>query len=248
MKLQGSADVVAFNPYSTGSVPEHDLGQEIALTDGRVFRYAKAGGSNISAGKLQLAPAPKTNHHNVAWASGGAINTNKVTVTLGATAAVADEYAEGLLVVNDATGEGTSYQISGHPAAGSGATLEVTVFGSIHTALVTGSEMTLVHNRYRGVVEGTSQTQIPAGVPLVNIAANNYGWLQVRGVAPVLADTAIAVGSAVAAGTSTAGAVELEDWAVNATDATRLQVEFHVGYAIVAGVDTEYRPIFLEIA
>lgn len=248
MRTQGQADVIAFNPLATSSVAQHDLGQEIELTDGRVFRYAKAGASGISAGKLQLAPAPKTNHHNVAWASGGAINTNKVTVTLGATAATVDEYAQGYLVVNDATGEGTAYQISGHPAASSAATLELTIFGNFYEALVSGSEVSLVHNRYNAVVEGTTQTRTPAGVPLRDIAAGEYGWLQVAGIAPVLADEAIAVGSAVTIGSSTAGAVELRDWAVNATDATRFDVEPHVGRAVVAGVDTEYRPILLEIS
>lgn len=243
MKTQGNAAAIAFNPYHTGSVAEHDIGQEICLTDGRKFRYGKAGASGVSAGKLQLAPAPKTNHHNVAWASGGEIDTSTVTVTLGATAAVANEYAEGLLVVTDATGEGTSYQISSHPAADASATLEVTVFGTFHEALVSGSEMTFVHNRYNGVVEGTSQTQSPAGVPLVDVAAGAFAWFQTCGVAPVLADAAITLGADVVAGASTAGAVQ----AASDTIATNVDT-IKVGYAPVAGVDGEYRPVFLQIS
>jgi hypothetical protein len=66
---------------------------------GDLYRYGKVGGSNISAGKLQLAPTQKTNHHNLAALAAVTADgrQNKVTLTLGNTAAVANEYAEGLL-------------------------------------------------------------------------------------------------------------------------------------------------------
>lgn len=241
-RLEGQASVIDFNPNETNSVATHNLGQEVRLADKRVFRYAKAGASNISRGKLQLAPTPKTNHHNVAWSSGGAINATTVTVTLGATAAVANEYAEGYLVVNDATGEGTSYKIKSHPAANSSATLELTLFDPIrNTALVSGSEMTLVHNAYNGVIEGTSATQRPAGIPLVNITAGEYGWLQTKGVCPALIGTAATLGALLTADGSTAGAV------TDATDVTAPQAQFFVGQAFITGVATEYQPIELNI-
>lgn len=248
MKIQSPPAAMSFDPYAVGDYAEHQIGVEVTASDGRRFRYAKVGASDIGRGKLQLAPTPKTNHHNIAWSSGGALGDNKVTFTLGATAAVANEYAGGLLVTSDATGEGTSYLISGHPAADSAATLELTLADPIvNVALVSGSEACLVHNRYNGVIEGTSSTQLPAGIPLVNASAGKFVWLQVYGQCPALADETLAVGSALTTGTSTAGAVEVEDWQLQATDASRVIEEFRVGFAHVAGVDTEYRPIFLTI-
>lgn len=247
--LSGFPQMFDINPYEQSSVSLNGVGFGMVGMDryGDLYRYAKAGASNISKGKLQVAPAPKTNHHNVAWASGGALNTRKVTVTLGATAATADEYAGGYLVVNDATGEGTQYRILTHPAANSAATLEVTVDRPFETALVSGSEVTLVHNRWNAVVEAAVEERRPAGVPLVNITAGYYGWLKTKGDAAVLAGATITLGSTVHQHASTAGAVQESQQYLQATDASRLDFYWNIGRAAVAGVDTEYRPIALSI-
>jgi len=243
MKLEGIPQVLDFDPFSTRTEAEatHNLGEAVYLADGRIFRYAKAGSSDISQGKLQVGPAPKTNHHNIAAASAASVNTNQVTVTLGATAATANEYAEGYLVANDNAPEGSVYKIKSHPAANANASLTLTLFDPLDEAVTTSSEFCLVHNTYNGVVEGTSATRNPAGVPLEGISAGDYGWLQTRGVAAVLADGTITLGSYVMASGSVAGAV------AEHTDVTAPITQAWVGRAIVAGVDTEYRPIFLTI-
>ena len=157
----------------TTANPEHAVG--VLATNGRgdLFRYAKAGASGVSAGKLQLAPTPKTNHDNVAVAAAAAAGAFEVTVTLGATAAVADEYAGGVIVINDADGEGGRYIIAGHPAANSSTSLTLTLAEPLDEALTTSSEACLVHNTWQGVQEGTTSTLAPAGVPLVDIAARS---------------------------------------------------------------------------
>jgi hypothetical protein len=238
--LNGAA--ISIDIHATEPTAQHLIGSKFESQDKRVFRYAKVGASNISRGKLQLAPAPKTNHHNVAWASGGALGATTVTVTLGATAAVANEYAEGLLVVNDATGEGTSYRIASHPAADASATLQLTLSDPIkNVALVSGSEVSLVHNAYNGVVEGTTVTRRAAGVPLVNATAGTFVWLQTGGVCPVLCDTTTTLGAKQKAG-AVAGSV------TDMTDILGASAEVEVGTAdVMAGVDTEYRPITLTI-
>jgi hypothetical protein len=238
-----SHNVVTFNPYKTNSIADHQIGRKWVTEDGDIYRYAQAGGSNISKGKLQVCPAPKTNHHNVAWASGGAIGAKTVTVTLGATAAVADEYAEGYLVVNDATGEGTRYKITGHPAAESAATLQLTLATPvIGTALVSGSEFELSHNPWNGVVEAAVEERQPAGVPLVNVTAGDYCWLLTRGVTGVLRGAATDLGALLTQHGSTAGAV------TPASDTYSTAVDmFSVGRSKVAGTDTEYNSVELAI-
>lgn len=235
------ATIPDFDPYKTSSTPQHQIGMR--FVDGEdMYRYAKAGASNISRGKVQIAAAPKTNHHNIAWASGGALGATTVTFTLGNTAAVANEYAEGWLVINDATGEGTKYRIKSHPAAAGLATLEVTLFSPIrNVALVSGSEASLVHNTYNGVVEGTTITRRAAGVPLTSVTAGDYCWLMTHGVCPVLCDTTTTLGAKQKVG-AVAGAV------TDMTDILGASAEVEIGTAdIMAGVDTEYRPITLTI-
>lgn len=237
-----SHNVIDFNPLKTSDVQQHQLGRRWVTEDGDIYRYAQAGGSNITAGNLQLGPAPKTNHHNVAVATAAAIGDKTVTVTLGATAAVADEYAGGKIVFSDVAPEGSTYIITGHPAAESSATLEVTLDRPLVEALTTSSEATLVHNTWNGVVEGTSTTQSPAGVPLVDVTAGEFCWLLTRGITGVLADSTINLGADVVAGSSTAGALDARsDTAATAID------QIPVGQAVVAGVDTERRPIELKI-
>ncbi len=240
---KANATVVAQDPFTSDTNQETSLGDTIVLADGRRFNYGLAGASNISRGKLQTAPAPKANHHNMTTAA-AAIGVTQVTVTLGATAAVADEYDEGFLVVSVTPGQGQSYKVKFNPAAASSATCAVDLFDPINVALSTASKTNLVHNHMRKVVESTTQTTRACGVPLISLTAANYGWMQRTGVTPVLADGTIALGSLIGVSGSVAGAVIVN----SGTYATALAIT-QVGQAsVMAGVDTEYRPMVLNIA
>lgn len=240
--FNSGAQILDLDPYQITDDPMHQVGLLAMDKFGDLYRYAKAGASNISAGKLQSAPAPKTNHHNCAVAAAAAIGAKTVTATLGATAAVANEYANGYMVVSDATGEGTVYRIASNAAADSAGTLSVVLARPLVEALTTSSEVTFVHNAWNGVIEAAVEEKQFAGIPLVDITAAYYGWLKTRGVAPALAGAAIDLGASVTSHASTAGAVA----AVSDTAGTEVD-QVRVGVAIVAGVDTEYRPILLQI-
>lgn len=242
MPYNSPPQAVDFNPYKTSTVQDHLLGTE--FDDGEdCYRYAKVGASTISRGKLQTAPAPKPNHHNVAVAAAVALGDKTITVTLGATAAVADEYAEGYITITDATLGGYSYKIKTHPAASSSGTLTLTLFENVQVvALTTSAKATLVHNTYNGVIEGTVQTIRLAGVAQVGATTGTYVWLKTKGVTPLLADGTITVGAICSPSNSVSGAV-IE---VSATFATAEKTML-VGDAFVAGVDTEKRPVRLTI-
>ncbi len=242
MPYSSTATVVDFNPYKTSSTPMYALGTQ--FFDGEdVYRYAKVGASTITRGKLQTAPAPKTNHHNVAVATAQSIGDKTVTVTLGATAAVADEYAEGYIVFNDVTTGGFRMKIKTHPAANASASLTVTLYEPLPVALTTSSKGNLVHNTYNGIIEGTSQTVRVAGVSQVTATTGLYIWVMTRGTTAVLADQTIALGSWIAPSTSVSGSVI----AVSGTWSTALATNFLGKASIMAGVDTEKRPVRLEI-
>lgn len=234
--------VVDFNPYKTSSTQMYALGTQ--FVDGEdVWRYAKVGASTITRGKLQTAPAPKTNHHNVSVAAAQAIGDKTITVTLGATAAVADEYAEGYIFISDATLGGNGYRIKTHPAASSSGSLTVTLYEPIQVALTTSAKANLVHNTYNAIIEGTSQTVRAAGVSMVTATTGLFIWVKTRGAASILADQTIALGSWVVPSTSVSGSVI----AISGTYATGL-ITNKIGQAdIMAGVDTEKRPVRLEI-
>lgn len=236
--LSGAMQLSPFDIAKTSSTRDVQLGQIGVTPDGRAFRFGRAGASDLSPGKLAVAATITANHENMAVAAAASVGATSVTVTLGATAATENQYAGGFLIINDAAGEGTAYLVSGHPAADSAASLEVTLAEPIRVALTTSSEATLQKNPWdSAVISATDQGDKAVGIPVVTIAAGKYGWLQTHGLCSALADETLAVGSALTIGTGVAGALEVLDAAG----------EQYVGDAIQAGVDTEYRGVYLRL-
>lgn len=250
MKL-GNANphIIDFDPFGTNTVQQMELGASLNISDGRIFRYANSGGVAQSAGKINTAPLQKTNHQNQAVQAAAAIGATTVSLTLGATASVAQEYAEGLLVIGLTPGQGHSYKISDQPATASSGTQTLTLFDAIQVALTTSSKYSLVYNNWNGTIEGTTQTIRPAGVPMTPVSASTtsagdfYYWDQTRGVIPTLNDGAIALGTSITLSGSVSGAVA----AMSGTYATANATP-QVGQMLVkVGVDTQYEPVFLTI-
>lgn len=235
--LSGAVELFAQDILSISSTQQHPLGTQGVTKDGRVYRYGRAGGTTLAPGKLAVAATQAANHENMACAAASAGATT-VTVTLGATAATLNQYAGGYLVINDVNGEGIAYLISGHPAADASATLVVTLAQPIQVALTSSSEASLVLNPWAdAVISVSDQLDMPVGIPNVSITNAYYGWFQTRGVCSALADETLAVGEMLTIGSSVGGALE-------ELDATG---EALVGVAIQAGVDTEYRAVYLLI-
>lgn len=235
--MNGFPQIFNVDPYEWTSTSYHQVGTLGMDKAGDLYRYAQIGASAATAGQLQLAPVQKTNHHNIAASAAVAAGEKKVTLTLGATAAVANEYANGWLVANDVSPEGELYRIVSHPAADASATLEVTVDRPFITAITTSSEFTLVHNTWNGVVAGTAVTIRAAGWPLVDATAAYYGWLKTRGVVSALIGSAATLGADLIV-SGTTGAV------TDRTDALGASAEPVVAVAdIVLGVTGEYNPV-----
>lgn len=235
--LTANPQTAAQELLSASSVQLHDLGAQMVGNDGRKFRYVKAGATALVPGKLQQGPAVVANHQNIAVAAAAAIGAKSLTVTLGATAATANQYSGGLMFVNDEVGEGHTYKIKSHPAADASASLVITLEDGIIVALTTASQVSLWPNPYNGViVHPTTATNAAVGVAVYPITAAYYGWVQTYGPVACLNDGNTAVGLGVAPSGATAGAVK--------TMAATLS---QVGYAPIAGVTTEYQPIFLTI-
>jgi hypothetical protein len=180
---------IPFNSvYKESASQEFALGTRLELWDGRVFRYAKNGAVALGAGKMTQSVGPTAHHENIATGVVSAIGATTVGIaTTLSTAMVLNEYAEGWLVINDATGEGQCYQIKGNDA---GTTGNIYLWDGLVVALATTSEFTLIRNRHRGVVVfPTTAASTAAGVPLIAVTAAYYFWAQVKGPAPLLVDS-----------------------------------------------------------
>lgn len=226
-----------FGPFSSDTVPQADLGAKLYDQSGNAYRYCKVGGTALVAGKLYQAPAEVTNHQNLVTAA-AAIGATSVSVTLGATAATANQYAGGYLVITITPGEGYKYLISSHPAADASASLTLTLADPIQVALTTASNADLIPNLYNGViVNPTTASSCVVGAAVDVVAAASYGWLQVEGPCPVLVDDqTVVVGTLVSASNQAAGAVE-----------PFTGVQAPVGIAVTGGATTDYVTVKLSI-
>lgn len=228
--------------YETSTTRKHVVGETRMTFDGRVFKYAKAGSSNISAGKLNVAAAINAHHIDATPTAAIAVGDKviQLTVTDG-TALAENQLKGGWLQINDGTGQGEAYPIESNAALGSSdTTLYLSLGEPMRTALAASNanELTVVHNPHYAVVESTTQASRPTGVPLVDVTAAYYFWNQVWGEANVLMDGTPAIGSQLTIG-AVSGAVK-----VQATAYVQPLVGEKIGNA---GVDTEYKPVFLKI-
>ncbi len=238
--FRGNYEISAQDLRESSSSRLVELGKSGETIDGRKYRYAEAGGSTLAPGKMNEQSAIVANHANMVTAAAAA-GTYKVTVTLGNTAATANQYAGGYLNVNDVTGEGIAYLVKGHPAASGLATLEVTLAEPIIVALDSTSNTTLMKNLYAAniiVPSAATVGGVPTGVANVSITNAYFGWLQTSGPCSLLcANTVFTLGEEVSQGVSlVAGSGSLKV----ATNPT-------YGHAMQLGVDTEYQMVNLTL-
>jgi len=229
--------------WDASSTQKESLGLMRPTEDGRMFRYAKAGGSDLAPGKLNFTTQIVSDHTNIAVAAAAAIGENQVTVTATAgTAIAANGLRDGYLQVNDATGEAYQYLIGGNTAiTASGTTVYISLVEPIKVALVAGtSEVTLVHNNQYYVVESATEENVATGVPLVVVTTLYFFWNQVWGPAIGLMKTTPPVGCMLIPGSTSGSFAE----AATASQATQ-NIVGRMGGTI--GVDAEYKPIFLMI-
>lgn len=214
------------------------IGAVGVTSNGRRYRYAKAGASNLVAGNLLVNADLDTNVTNKTVATTVAAGATQVVVNVSG-AVTADAYADGYLTINDATGEGITYQVTGNTAASGSGTIIVNLAEPLQVGLTTStSEYTLVKSPWDSVViSATDQADMAVGVSNTAVTAGSYFWCQTRGTCAVLADEAVTRGLALTIGTGTAGAVEALDAAG----------EPQIGVASEALVDTENRAVFLQI-
>lgn len=197
--------------YTSSATQSHALGEKMAGPSGAVYRYAKAGASDLVAGNWLQSPAQVANHQNLSCAA-AAIGAETVTVTLGATAATANQYAGGKMVVTITPGLGQEVNIIGHPAAASGATLVLTLGEPLRVALTSSTRIDLVPNQFNGVIQSpvTTLTGVPVGVAPYIISATEYGWILVEGLAGALIAGTPAVGSGLVLPGTAAGAAVID--------------------------------------
>lgn len=218
----------------------HRLGTVAETSDGRVFRYALAGASNLAAGLCNNGVAKVTNHTINSVSIAAPIGQRFVSITLaGATATTLGQYDDGYLHIIDSTGVGCSYLIAGTPVIASSGTGVIQLSEAVAIALTTSTKAALVPSPWAGsIVQSGSVSLFINGTNNVPVTAANYYWSQTGGIASILSDGIIAKNAEAINSDAVAGAVETR------VDAT---VTRGVGFAVEATVDAKYYPVFLTL-
>jgi len=245
---QLTADANFWTPTAT---QKHMLGAKFTTDDGRVFRYQKngAGALTIANGAQQAVETAgwvdeiQTNNPNLP-----SVGDTSITVTM-ATTATKDQFANGIVWVEQGTGIGTEYRIKGNKAGTANATsgfdivIELADAGGCRIAYAVTSNVSVKLNTYDTVVVfPTNPTGVCTGFCKTAVSANYYFWGQTKGECVCMNGTdTIVTGDQVCIGGQAEGVLSLEDGAnPNEGDVT-------VGYAIRAAASDEAALVMLTI-
>jgi hypothetical protein len=210
--------------FSVYSEQRHPYGTLMCLPDGRRYRFAEIGATNIVAGALCQAEVPGANFDELAVPAAVAQEATTLGITNGSTAINADDFNEGYVNVEDDIGEGHLYKIKDTPAVGSTnlASIEIergkwqddpsagdpNSKHGIVVAWTTATTVGLTKNPFKDVIIHPSpNTAVLTGVTPRALAANKFGWLQVGGPASVITQGTLAIGLSCQPSSSADGAV-----------------------------------------
>ena len=234
---------------------KHRLGTRMQFPDGRVFYYGKSGEA-ITAGKVAMMKTPNADHiTDLAVAAAAAQGAQQLTITNGGTTAVTGsgkytgdfttegDLVDGYLFVNDAAGEGQTFQVMAHSTAATGAAITVDLYpnDSVRTALTTSSQVGISTTIYRAaeVWDVNDIDGVLVGVPTCDQTSGYYGWYQTAGPGAVLTNGTVVLGKNVMTGSTTDGSAD-----VIADDSS---AEFLIGGVIHVAATTEYSLVDLQI-
>src|SRR3990167_7373730 len=135
--------LIAINTRETSATKQHVLGTKYEDEFGRIYRYTKAGGSDLAPGKLVVNADSDADGTDKTVARTYAAGAREIIVDAGG-AIAADAFADGTLTVNDATGQGVTVEVAGNSVTTGAAEMTVTLKEPIPVALtIDVSEVTL---------------------------------------------------------------------------------------------------------
>ncbi len=232
-----------------------EVGQKFQTADGKTVVLVQNGGTALVSGRLIQSPASVgANHTGLATAT-AAIGSTQITVTLGGTAVLANQYAGGTAIISAGTGAGQTFKIVSHPAQTSGSgTVVLTLEEALSVATLTSDSKTSLTLPQYGSRNGTdfttygvvvcpvTATGAVIGATVYPIPASTatvctYGWIVTNGFVGILNDASTAIGLDVMPSTNTAGAV------MTYVVATRSRV----GTSTVAGETTKVQGVNLQL-
>ena len=258
------------NVYKEDTTAKLAIGTKFERQDGAVFRYSHFGATINSAGLLchvdvsesgtvlkEAAVVASSSTYQMADEQPGVypnmLNSRYMVVTLASVQT--DTYAGGYITISSGNSATThTYRIKGNTATGvpDSGNVRVDLYEPLKAGLNSSTGIMITGSRWANLEASLPSTgsDLVAGVSMIPITtANDYGWVQTKGIAGVLAgESTILACQAVGMSTETAGAVDkiVIHTAGDTTDLVRNLVPV-VGYACNNSTAGTFIPIVLSI-
>ena len=244
MNMTSFSEISARSLQDSSTVQQAPLGTLMFSRDGRGFRYVLNGAAALVAGNAIQHAAQKTNYQNLTPVA-AAIGATSFTTTPGATASVANQFAEGWVQVDTTPDIGAMYQIASHIANAGSVAQAYQLYSDeyLRTAWTSATRIGIIENVYSRLIQSpvTTLTGAIVGaavwpIPASTTSVFQYGWVQTHGPANLLVAGTPAVGNAISCPTTAAGGV--------AINSGTLQI---IGTIMVTGQAALCQPVFLII-
>jgi len=258
----GGSTVGTFDKFEQSANPKYHVGYQVEQADGSIYRYVHFG-ATVNRGVLVACDVSEmsvadTDNVVIAPASAvavagesvkpGALGSRYVELTLASIGV--NRFQGAKLITTDDAGEGHTYDIIGNTATDDPATgnIRIELLQPLQVALDTTTDISIVANKYHNLEIATAGTDaIVVGVSCATIlAADNYGWIQTRGVCGVLQDaTVAAIGEMVQLSANTNGAVTVLGGTVAGSSLTAFRRTCLVGRMVDPGDSTGHSGVDL---
>lgn len=170
---------------------KHRLGARYQDGHGRVWRYAMNGATELGPSLMTSAEAPASGIFEIVQTGyTTAVGDTSIRVLATTGSAVLDgQLVDGWLIPNKIAGLAHAYAIASNTWISGDTVMHVELYEPIRLATTVLTEITMRKNLYRGViVNATTPTGFPTGVPNMTIPVSYFGWLQVKGPCAMTVD------------------------------------------------------------
>lgn len=242
----GGSTASLFNKFDQATSPGYHVGFKVEEADGSVYRYGHFGATAnrgvLVSQDLSESSVVDTDNKIIAPASAvtttdGKLGSNFLEITVASV--TANQFTGGKFVTTDDVGEGYTYDIKANTATGNPASgnFRLELYQPLQAAVDDTTDFSIMANPYHNLEIATTTDEFPVGVTCVTIsAADNYAWLQSKGIVGILQDGTIGIGGIVCLSDGISGAVHA--LAGGGTDVADAISEPIVGFCVDPGDDT----------
>ena len=203
--------------YEQSATKKEEIGTLRITSNGKKYRYARAGAAALGMGKMGQAAAIAANVMGQAPTIADPIGARSINFTAGGAVTYVENYfAGGYYQVSAGIGLGHSYPIASSSAVTGGTEIIITLEQGLRIAnVVATSKATLVHSPWMGVIEAAVEENLAVGVPMLAVDIGYYYWAQTGGPGMVLFNTTSAIGTGLMLDGAAGGEMDSHDSPLN---------------------------------